>query len=237
MSDNLTTETLNPRPPAPVADGSASKINWGGVLKGTAIVTGVVLVGVVGIWAASAGLSWLLGSTFVGPTLAPATEFLSAKAFPLLGGFIEQAAIHANSLLSTIGGWLGIAPGASTLAPAQVGTASSLFGWITGGALAAKAAMMAPWSDIHLTTPTTTSNQAVDTALHSNHIGHTAHIATKLGQLAAENAHDYTMRSQAQASQNWADRVGGPKSQNTSFADRLNADAAKLDTALNEPKR
>lgn len=106
-------------------------VNWGAVVKGALIVTGVVVAGVVGWWALSTAASWALATPLgagVASALTPAVTAAS-NGLAYLGGFLTEVPGIIGSFFSGIGTGLGLTSAATGAAAAAVPT-----GAITSGA-------------------------------------------------------------------------------------------------------
>ena len=150
-------------------------INWGGVIKGAAIIATVVVVGVVGFWALSSLTTWALGVPWVNSLVASTTSLMTplitsaGNGLAWLGGFAMHipAAIggfFSNMFVAMGAGSSAAVAGAAAAAPtftaiAPVAHAAGIIG--TGAAVAGGLAVAAPALD------------------HLNLIGHTQpHVAT-----------------------------------------------------------
>ncbi len=223
-------------------------INWGGVLKGVAIVSAVVVAGVAGFYA---------------------LNFAAGLFMPALVGNTTAGAIATGGLgvASTIGGWLGA--GWATVAsfvtslPAAFVSAFGLTGTITaaqtagatsalgiagataGVAVAAHPAINA-FNHLHFTNPMPDTSGATLGSMQATqaaHMHNAAHIAQHL-------AADHTVEQQQKT--NWMDRFKGNAGfkshaeaaratatpagtitpRDASFAEQLKADTAKLNQEL-----
>lgn len=146
--------------PGPMRTGSSTPtapagphINWGGVIKGAAIVTAVAVVAVVGFALFSAGAGALMTTGAGGAIQAAAGSF--AGAIDIIAG-VGQVAWHGLLSLGTgiasgfSSGFAAIAPGAAAAAP--VATVSTGAITNTAGALGMGAGAMAalPMAKQHL---------------------------------------------------------------------------------------
>lgn len=172
------------------------QINWGGILKGVAIVGAVVLVGVVGFYAASAAAGWALGTPAVA-SLAASTQAIVTPIATTIG----TAAASAAGFLSN-----GVAIGANFIA-GLTGTTGAVFtagaatqsgvGMLVGGGAAAVAAHTAvpALGDIHLTTQadvahhtTTLTPDHSTTTAHSDHASSSEHSGNIFSDIFASKS-------------------------------------------------
>lgn len=116
------------RAPSPAPAGR--HINWGQVAKGAAIITAVVLVGVVAMSVGgplvTSGLTALNGIPVVGPVIA-----WTANTLAWTGAFLVHSAIAGASAVWT--GLVGLFAGAPVLAAPQIHAAGTATGAIIGG--------------------------------------------------------------------------------------------------------
>ncbi len=169
---HTTTTTRTPIHSAPRAGGvvvdTHREINWGGIVKGAALVAGVVLVGVVAFSVVPAALT-SLGVIGPGGLLTGAIEAAS-PVLSTAGGYLMQGLNFLDDFVFTLGGNILNAVGlggaassagaaASAASAATVGAVNTATGAIAAGATVAFGAPMAIKSI--LATPTTT---LVDTA-------------------------------------------------------------------------
>ncbi len=218
-------------------------IHWGAVLKGAAIVAGVVVAAAVGVWAVGALSASVMGAVNVGAGSS------------LLAGAQSGAAWLANTAglgIHAIGGALaGIPSGlasilglSGTFAPASVASVNSAAGIMGGAAVAAVAThAAAPYMQQHpfVTLDHVHNTGALATAgmasLPAHDVSHIAHHA-------AEHADEHAGMAWSQKFSprnvyaNFADNVRGQKSERNmpapaqNYTEQLNADRASLDTVL-----
>lgn len=129
-----------------------TSINWRKVVKGAAIVVGVVAVAVVGFYALSAATTWALG-TETGAAIYTAMEpaiTTVANGASWLGGFLGHvpAAIggfftHALGFTAAASTTAATAATAATVAPATVAAASTAAGYVGAGIAGAAGIVMA----------------------------------------------------------------------------------------------
>lgn len=196
---------------------AAETIHWGGVIKGAAIVTAVVVAAVSGYWVFDAGTGFV-GSAIAGNTTA------NAFATAILNG-LNLAATQLSIGISWAMGALGAIPGiiaaklglVGTITAAEVGAASgslASFGAIAAASAAVPAAVHA------LSSTSFTADALPDTNTLTAHSGnmmgmHTATHAT--GHIAAEHTDspdDYSV---------WTNRVKPKKSGYASHAEAIGA--------------
>lgn len=131
-------------------------INWGKVVKGAAIVLGVVAVAVVGFYALSALTTWALGTetgaaiyTAVSPAVTAAGEGLS-----WFGGFVGHVPAAIGAFFSHALGLSAASAAATTtaaaLAPGTIAAASTTAGYIGAGLAGATGVVMATPALEHL---------------------------------------------------------------------------------------
>lgn len=177
---------------------TSHRINWGGVVKGAAIVTGVVLAGVVAFYAVPAALTSL---GVIGPgglltgvinAVAPAVAWvgdIAVSSALFVAHFVESAAV-------AVFGGLGLGGTGAAAATVSTGAVSSATGALAAGGavavgvpVAAKAVMATPMVDtVHTTSvsaPVLTGMEDGGAAQHS--AGH-AHAAAAHGQVQAAHA-------------------------------------------------
>lgn len=181
------------------------QVNWGGVVKGAAIVTGVVLAGVVAFSVAPAVLTslGLIGEggllTGVINTVAPAVAWagdmlLSGALFAL--HFVESAAVALWTTLGfgTIGGGAAAATTVSTGAISTATGALAAGGTLAVGVpIAAKAVMATPMMDtVHTTSVTAPMLTGMeDGGVAAQHSANHAQAAAAHGQQQATATHGH----------------------------------------------
>lgn len=243
----------------------ASKpIQWGKIVKGAAIITGLVVAVVVGYLAFHFVAGMLLANSAVSAVAATT----ASAATPVLG-FLGEAAAYVQGFLggiaSHIGAALGVGSGAA-LTASQAATASTALGMVGAGAATAIAAPVAANHLHQLGTPSATdidpsSMQAHNTGMLASmksqlasHASmpmtgtHAMHDLTHLSQHAAEEVHHHNrpgfmQRFAPQARfTSHADAVRAsiaPKQppaprSNASYAEQLTEDRQKLESSLGQ---
>ena len=237
-----------------------TEINWGGVVKGVAIVAAVAVAAVVGLAvfsAAGAGITAMITHNAVASSLA--------------GGAMQAATWSAGALgtgINFIGGMLSAIPGLLVnvlglsnvaLAPAAATGANHLIGIAGAGAAAAVAthAALPHLNSVHLTTTSpspidggpdtnlTSGVFAAGTGAHAtstasiHEMAHAAHGAHELSEQQRERAEWTNKFASRGGFTSYADSVRARKEdekpiqpRDANFAEQLNADRANLDAAL-----
>lgn len=228
-------------PPAPSAAygrvGSAARtaVNWGGILKGAAKITAIVVVAAVAIYAANAALPSLLNAIGMGggaaAPLSTAQTYIGSAYDGLswLGGQALSLATDAWTFLSgvpaDIASWAGLTTTATSVNAAAAATGSAAKTIATGAIVTAAAVPVI--NTLHHTQLTQT------VPMMDAHASTTAHISGM--HEAAHHAAEHSHRNHAQA---WADRVPQKRESATvaprsgGFADQVLADTSALNTAL-----
>ncbi len=234
---------------------SSSHINWGGVIKGVALVSAVAVAGVVGAYGISAAVgavSGLIGTTGTASYLAAS----AVEGAVTLGGWITSAfgtiASTAASAWAAIPSFFGLT---STLAtPAVAANASALgsgLGAIAGGATIAVGvhAVTPHIKALALTTPDSTATVDVDadTAILSQVKASTA-MHHDFSHATADMAHHASMHGDTNNAQpatrsSWASKFSPMKNaasitpRDPNFSAQLNADRENLRAALGDNSR
>jgi hypothetical protein len=151
-------------------------VNWGGVVKGALIVTGIVVAGVVGYWALSAAAGWAVGTPLGVATVNALAPVVTAAGNGLayLGGFLSNVPAIIGGFFSGAAQALGLT---TAIAPATVATISGSAGALGGGAAAAGVTALggaAALESVHLFDHTPT-HVAVATPIDANHDITTTH--------------------------------------------------------------
>lgn len=177
---------------------TSHRVNWGGVVKGAAIVTGVVLAGVVAFYAVPAALT-SLGVIGPGGALTGVINAV-APAVAWIGDIAVSSALFVahfvESMAVAVFGGLGLGGTGAAAATVSTGAVSSATGALAAGGavavgvpVAAKAVMATPMVDtVHTTSvsaPVLTGMEDGGAAQHS--AGH-AHAAAAHGQAQAFHA-------------------------------------------------
>ncbi len=246
-------------------DKPVQHINWGGILKGAAIVAGVVLVGIVGAWAVG-GLVGMLAHGAVTGSVVNSLAIGGHAAVNGTGTFFGVVFQQLSHMAGIVMHGLGMHTAA--MGPAGVAATHTVAGpmeWLTGlftGGVALHQAMP-HLMNIHPTTMgvehVTTTQTAPETggAEHELDPG-TAALASskvmKVGYHVAEDHSDYhdergraalMAKRAALASQSWAEKVGGPQMGRAvptqpaagSFAERMDAQQQAAALATTEAAR
>ena len=232
-------------------------INWGGVVKGAAIVAAVVVAGVVGFWAVHAAATALLAipqvsvaAQAVASATAPVAHFATGIV-TYLTGFVPHIPGMIGAFFSHAFGIHGasMAAGHALSASSSAVVANSMGGLGAGAVMAGGAAIAAPHlAHLNILHPGVAHPVPGDTG--SGTLSPEAHDAgtematttLKTSHVAAENSHEHRVAERAalyraQADKSWVDRTGTAGRASNSFADQLSADRAKLDATLGEPAR
>jgi hypothetical protein len=243
----------------------ASKpIQWGKIVKGAAIITGVVVAAVVGYLAFHFVAGMLLANTAVSAVAATT----AAAAEPALG-LLGQAAAYIQGFLGGIASHIGAALGigsSAALTASQTATASTALGMVGAGAAVAIAAPIASHQLNHLGTPSAvdidpssmqTQNAGMLASMKSSMTSHAAmpmtgahamHDLTHLSQHAAEEVHQHNRPSFMQrfapvaaftshadaARANIAAKQAPAPRSNASYAEQLTEDRQKLEATLGQ---
>lgn len=172
------TQTVTRHTPATTHTSTHKDINWGGVVKGALIVTGVVLVGVAAFYGVSALAGWAM-STSAGSAVAGTMEPIVSSVGGALSTAGHWAAGFVGHIPGAIGGFIGGLFGAGEVAVTAAGaaTTANVAGVVAAGGVGAAAlAHTAPdLENIHLTqqhttTVTTPGHTEVQTvAAHATH--------------------------------------------------------------------
>jgi hypothetical protein len=220
-------------------------INWGGVLKGAAIVVGVIAVAAVGLWAAT------LLSTYVTGALA-ANATASALASGAAGG-AQVAGAHAawlgGSAIHLVSGIpaglvkiLGLT--GHTLAPAALGTVNTavgIAGAATAGLVATHAALPYLQHGHYVDVDSSVHTQEGVLATTTVPMHDLAHMTHHAAEHADEHNAAWTQRvapPRVTSYTTFADKVNAAKEERktaapaANFTEQLNADRANLDAAL-----
>lgn len=147
-------------------------VNWGSVVKGALIVTGIVVAGVVGYWALSAAAGWAvtteLGIATVN-ALAPAVT-AAGNGLAYLGGFLSNVPAIIGGFFSGAAQALGLT---TAIAPATAATISGSAGAVgTGIGLGVSTVALADQLghlDLLHNTPTYTATHTVDPTITTPH--------------------------------------------------------------------
>jgi hypothetical protein len=238
------------------AEQTHRSINWGGVIKGVAIVAAVAVAGVVAYSVIGGIAGYATTAIAANPTTSAIAAGISQSASWLgstltygveyIGGFLGQMTTMALSGLGLGGAtWGGAAATKEAVSLAGAGVATA----------AATHAALPAIHNLQLTTPTPAdANPSVESGLLAAQGAQTAHAASHASALhevthaahhAAESAHEHEQHKQWSAKfaakaayASHADAVratAAPRSvpqPADSFSAQLNADRASLDTAL-----
>lgn len=202
--------------------GTTRTINWGGVLKGAAIVTAVVVAGVVGFYAfqALAGSAAVAGF-FANPTvngLAAGFVNLLSSAWDMLltaGGWVSEQVV---ALWKAIPSTFGLPTLASPEVVTHIADATGKMGvqnvvaTLGAGAATAVAAHAASphLANVQLTTDVPTASHTDTLAASGLFAGHpatTAHTAHHLADAANHVAQHDHPENKPEARRPWTDRV------------------------------
>lgn len=242
----------------------ASKpIQWGKIVKGAAIITGVVVAAVVGYLA----LNFVAGLLFANASVSAVAATTAAAAEPALG-LLGQAAAYVQGFVggiaSHIGTALGIGGGAA-LTTSQAATASAALGMVGAGAATAIAAPIAANQLQQLGTPSAADIDPSSMQAHNagmlasmksqlaSHATmpmtgvHAMHDLTHLSQHVAEDSHHarhsfmqrfapkaaFTSHTDAIRASVVNKQAPTPRS-NASYAEQLTEDRQKLEAALGQ---
>ncbi len=139
---------------------ATTHINWGGVVKGALIITGIAVAAIGGYWLATGGVDMLInaigGTTPIGPVIDSIGNTITS--------LFNQSLAGVRSAIGWIGDSLGSLWGSATaempIGPVSPATGAAMregAGWLGAGAAVAVAAKasVAPLSHLHLTDTTT----------------------------------------------------------------------------------
>lgn len=134
---------IYPKNPGTVA-AQARPVQWGGMVKGALIITGVVVAAVAGYWLATGGVDLIAqaigGNSVVGPALTDAWNWMG-NTLGWVGGQLQGAASWIGAQFSGAAGTATAGMATGPVAPAVVDSASKaagVIGALGGGVLAAK---------------------------------------------------------------------------------------------------
>lgn len=221
-------------------------INWGGVLKGAAIVTGVVVAAAVGYWLFGAIIAQsVTTAVMASPNLSPMAAYASAGAHSVASGL--------GVAVGTVEGWLSSIPaqlvsmlGLTTpFAPAEavaVNQTLAIGGAAVTTAIATHAAV--PYlQQTHFTSASPAGNPEADlltTSVPMHDLTHITHHAAEHADEHAAAAWSERITPRAAASASFAENVRASQPERHSpapaanFIEKLNLDRANLDEALGE---
>lgn len=242
----------------------ASKpIQWGRIVKGAAIITGVVVAAVVGYLA----LNFVAGLLFANASVSAVAATTAAATEPALG-LLGQAAAYVQGFVggiaSHIGAALGIGSGAA-LTASQTATASAALGMVGAGAATAIAAPIAANQLHQLGTPSAADIDPSSMQAHNAGMlasmksqlasqatmpmtgAHAMHDLTHLSQHVAEDSHHarnsfmqrfapkaaFTSHADAVRASIATKQAPTPRN-NASYAEQLTEDRQKLEAALGQ---
>lgn len=211
-------------------------INWGGVLKGVAIVAAVAVVAVVGGLALAAISDAVTTAIMANAGLSSLAAGVQPAVASVAGNICQAAGTVVNFLSTTLPTWLaGTLNLSGALAPAaatSINNVAGIVGATTAGAVATHA-MLPSLQHGHYVD--------VDPNIHTKMAASLAptvsmHDITHMTHHAAEHANE-------RHASNWSDRFSSHNTSSSGFAERaqkpsanfteqLNADRANLDAAL-----
>lgn len=245
-------EIIDSVPEEPVTTKPRDGIQWGGVIKGVAIVAAVALVGVAAFWLANAAAVAALGV----PQVAGAAQAVITATAPIanmatgvvtyLTGFLPHVPNIIGGFFSNMFGMEAAgaaAAGTATLSAANSGAIANAIGGLGSGAALAGGAVLAAPAIQHAMIPDPSHAAAGHVAgMDAGHGSHTTTDILKTSHVAAENSQAARAAQRAaalraaQANQSWVERSRASRAEG-GFAEQLNADRARLDAALADPTR
>lgn len=212
-------------------------INWGGVIKGVAMVTAAVVVGwAVFQWAAPAVAAYLAGGS-TGAQIANTALGGVIDVGQFIGHVAAQTWGVFSSAAVSFGGALGIDDLLSKIAE---GTSTAL-GTVQATALAAKDSIGTAAAGAAATLSGAGTLMASKIAFGAPHLiqmvpmdtGHHGLDPTTLAKAGHAAVHDHpphhpreNVAQAARTSASWADKVGGSKAAQGSFAEQVDASRA-----------
>ncbi len=246
-------ETIDSVPEQPVTTKPRDGIQWGGVIKGVAIVAAVALVGVAAFWASNLAAGWALANV---PAVAGAAQAVITATAPIanmatgvvtyLTGFLPHVPNIIGGFFSNMFGMEAAgaaAAGTATLSAANSGAIANAIGGLGSGAALAGGAVLAAPAIQHAMIPDPSHAAAGHVAgMDAGHGSHTTTDILKTSHVAAENSQEARAAQRAaalraaQANQSWVERSRASRAEG-GFAEQLNADRARLDAALADPTR
>jgi hypothetical protein len=242
-------EIIDSVPEQPVTAKPRDGIQWGGVIKGVAIVAAVALVGVAAFWLAHAAAVAALGV----PQVAGAAQAVITATAPIanaatgvtsyLAGFLPHVPNIIGGFFSNLFGMEAAATTATTLSAANSEAIANAVGGLGSGAALAGSAVLAAPAIHHAMMPDTSHATAGHVAgMDASHSSHTTTNILKTSHVAAENSQEARAAERAaklraaQANRSWVDKARASRAEG-GFAEQLNADRARLDAALADPAR
>lgn len=224
------------------------EINWGGVVKGAAIVAGVAVAAVVGYVALNFAAGFVMQAV-VGSVPANMWASGAVQAANWGAGLLGTAYAYASGFLGAFGSWLATVPGTvgaaigltPQLTAASGAAVAHTAGIVGAGAVGAAALHTAVPALGQIDYTQTVAGTAAATSLHSAHAAHTMAEMAHMSHHAAEHAHhsNWTDRftSKAGNAQTFANTVASrqpidmtPRDGN--FAAQLEAETAQLNKQL-----
>ncbi|MFZ4541557.1 MAG: hypothetical protein ACOYNL_07080 [Rickettsiales bacterium] len=219
-----------------------TSVNWGGVIKGVAIVSAVVVAGAVGAWAL--GAAWgAIGTAAAGEATTSALAGTAYDGITTAASWLSTQWAAFSTYISSV--WTGLASSSAltgALTTAQVTSGVPIAQVVGGVAAAGAAATVAlpamrdiPMSQLDAPDPYIAQNaqhHASHGAMHTA-TETTRHIAAESGQRQSSNlvsrfgtkaANDDSFVQREAARRNSAP--------GTSFSESLNADRANLEAAI-----